>query len=866
MPAFLHTYHGLLENAIRMTAQPRRQLMLNIGLGFALSMLLLLGVIVLSVSQMAHINRQLEHVVTVNNVKASLASRMRDTLRDRAVIMHHIVVSIDPWEKDELFQQFMELGERYAKDRVTLIEMQEAVHEKELMAKVDEITRVNQPVMFEVISSAMDQNNYGALTLLQEQANPLQNKLVAALDEMTRLQREANEQALIKTYAAYSATRNFILVLGIIAAILVGAVALGVSRRVAAQTSLLDNEKLKFQTLFESNTDAVVILGDKGFIDCNPATLEMFGLQSVEEFRGKKISDLGAYLQPGGEPAIPYAMRHIELARTNGHAFLEWIGRRNDGSLFPSEIAMHAMQLEGRPVIQAIMHDISERKETEAELKAARDAALAAARAKNEFIANVSHEIRTPMHGIMGMADLLMREPLTGIQREYALTLRQSAQGLLTVINDILDFSKIEAGKLTVENIPYVPAQLVHSVADLYRSRILEKSLNLDISISPGLQETVLGDPHRLRQILLNLVDNAIKFTSRGTISINASLDAGGQKMRIEVRDEGVGIVPEAKALLFSAFSQADASTTRHFGGTGLGLAICRKLADLMGGDIGVLSPPPGAGNGALFWLELPYLRAPPGAEVVSMAPIQSERFRGRVLVAEDHPVNQKVLSYQLTALGLEPSIVDNGRAAVERVRAEPWDLVLMDWQMPEMDGFAATRAIRALPDKAAQVPIVALSAQAGDEFREQCFRAGMNDYLTKPYEEAALISVLSRWLPGSAIEMPPPIDVDKLAGQNRLKEEMLQLFLQTTEASLDTLQTAWDNRDTALGKREAHSLRGAAASISADLMFQSATRLEKAFAESHWAEAETLLDDVQAEYLRLRNFLNSLPIPQSAD
>ncbi len=844
-----------------MSAQPMRRLMLNIGLGFALAMLLLLGVIVLAVSQMADSNRQLDHVVTVNNVKSSLASRMRDTLRDRAIIMHHIVVSIDPWEQDELFQRFMELGERYAKDRVTLIEMQVSEEEKTLMAKVDEITRVNQPVMFEVISSAMEQNNYGALTLLQQQAIPLQTRLVAALDEMRRLQREANEEALIKTYTAYSATRNFILFLGIVAALLVAGVALAVSRSVAVQTRLLANEKLKFQTLFESNSDAVVILGDKGFIDCNPATLQMFELQRVDEFIGKNIADLGATLQGDGEPAIPYAMRHIKQARKHGHAFMEWVGRRADGSLFPSEIALHAMQLEGRPVIQAIMRDISERKQAEAELKAARDAALAAARAKNEFIANVSHEIRTPMHGIMGMADLLMREPLTGVQREYALTLRQSAQGLLAVINDILDFSKIEAGKLTVENVAYVPAQVVQNVADLYRPRILEKSLNLEMNISPELHTPVEGDPHRLRQILLNLADNAIKFTSRGSIGISARLTPDGQKMRIEVRDEGVGIVPETKAQLFSAFSQADASTTRLYGGTGLGLAICRKLAELMGGDIGVQSPPPGAGNGALFWLELPYVVASSDSEPVPMLAVQTERFTGRVLVAEDHPVNQKVLSYQLTALGLEPSIVSNGREAVERVRAEPWDLVLMDWQMPEMDGFAAARAIRALKGKAGQVPIVALSAQGGEDFREQCLQAGMNDYLTKPYEETALISVLSRWLPGSAIEMPPPVDLGKLSRQNRLKDEFLQLFLQSTEVSLETLQTAWDNRDARLGKREAHSLRGAAASVSAEMMLHSATRLESAFAESNWAEVETLLDDVQAEYLRLRNFLENLPL-----
>jgi PAS domain S-box-containing protein len=847
-------------------ARPLRQLLINVGLGFAVVLLLLLGVIVLAVSQMADSNRQLEHVVSVNNVKSRLAGRMRDTLRDRAIIMHQIVVSIDPWEKDELFQKFMELGERYSRDRAKVIEMQEAAKEKELMSKVDQITRVNQPVMFDVISSAMDQNNYGALTLLQQQAIPLQNKLVAALDEMTHLQQQASEDAMKNAYTAYTATRNFILVLGMIAAALVAAVALAVSRRVATQTRLLDNEKLKFQTLFESNSDAVVILGDQGFIDCNPATLQMFRMQSVDEFLNMPISELGANLQENGEPAMEFAMRHIELARQKGHAFMEWIGRRTDASLFPSEIALHAMQLGGQPVIQAIMRDISERKEAETELKSARDAALAAAMAKNEFIANVSHEIRTPMHGILGMADLLMREPLTGIQREYALTLRQSAQGLLAVINDILDFSKIEAGKLAIEKVAYVPAQVLQSVADLYRPRILEKSLELDLDFPPALQTPLLGDPHRLRQILLNLVDNAIKFTERGTIRVRAALTPDGQRFRIEVRDDGIGIMPSAKAQLFSPFTQADASTTRHYGGTGLGLAICRQLVDLMGGDIGVQSPPPGARSGAQFWIELPCLAAPPGAETISMLPLRTERFAGRVLIAEDHPVNQKVLSYQLSSLGLQPSIVANGREAVEQASSGQWDLILMDWQMPEMDGFEATRAIRALAGKAGQVPIVALSAQSGDDFRELCSQAGMNDYLSKPYEEAALISVLSRWLPGSAIVMPPPIDVDRLARQKRLREDMLKLFMRTTEISLDALQGAWDKRDAGLGKREAHSLRGAAASISADVMFKSASELETAFAELNWAEAESLIDDLQAEYLRLGNFLDKLPVAQAAD
>ena len=230
-------------------------------------MLLLLGVIALAVTQMAEVNRQLEKVVAVNNVKTRLATRMRDTLRDRAIVMHDIVVSIDPWEKDALFQQFLSFGERYAKDRTQLVTMQESAQEKSVMSKVDEITRVNQPVMFEVVSSAMDQNNYGALTLLQEQAIPLQNRLVEALDDMTQLQREANEKALREAYQAYQSTRNFILLLSAIAAALAVVVAISVSRRVSAQTRQLEAEKLKFQTLFESNSDAVVILDDQGFID-----------------------------------------------------------------------------------------------------------------------------------------------------------------------------------------------------------------------------------------------------------------------------------------------------------------------------------------------------------------------------------------------------------------------------------------------------------------------------------------------------------------------------------------------------------------------------------------------------------------------
>ena len=838
----------------------QRQLLLNVGLGFSIAMLLLLGVIVLAVTQMAEVNQQLEKVVSVNNVKTRLATRMRDTLRDRAILMHDIVVSIDVWEKDKLFQEFLQMGQRYALDRNKLIELQDSLAEKRQLARVDEITRINSPIMFDVVSAAMDQNNYGALTMLQEQAIPLQKKLVAALDEMTQSQREANELALKQAYQAYTATRNFILLLGTFATLLMAAVAVAVSRKVHRQTSMLDAEKLKFQTLFESNTDAVVILGDKGFIDCNPATLQMFRMQSVDEFLRTPINTLGAPIQHNGQTAEEYAMLYIVQAQEQGHAFMEWVGRRADGSLFPSEIALHAMMLEGKPVIQAIMRDISDRKEAEAALKAAHDQALTAAKAKGEFIANVSHEIRTPMHGIMGMSDLLLREPLTGSQREYAITLRQSAQGLLTVINDILDFSKIESGKLTLEHIPYSPAQVIQAVADLYQPRALEKSLVLDTQLSPETHRALLGDPHRLRQILLNLIDNALKFTTRGHIQVRAMLTPT-QHLRIEVQDEGIGISPEVQTRVFSAFSQADASTTRKFGGTGLGLTICQQLATLMGGHIGVSSPPPNAAHGTLFWLELPVQAAPsddmrPASTVV--APLV--RFEGRVLIAEDNPVNQKVLTYQLATLGLQTDIAATGRMALDKALATPWDLILMDWQMPEMDGLEAARAIRSLPGKIAQVPIIALTAQSSPGFREQCTAAGMNDYLSKPYEEHALISVLTRWLPGAAIDMPLPLDMEKLAARHKPEfvREMTRIFLETAVQSLDTLQTALDKQDAALGKREAHSLRGAAAAICAELFFQLGSQLEAAFSAEKWGEAGQLLDDLQAEYLRIANFLSA--------
>lgn len=831
---------------------PLRGLVFNVALGFTASLLMMLGVIGLGVSQMARLNAELENVVAVNNVKTRLASQMRDTLRDRAVLMHNIVVSIDPWEKDAMFQQFLVYGERYAKYRSQLLAMLDKPEEKRLMSALDAITFSNQPIMFQVVDSALDQNNYGALTLLQKEAIPLQYRLVDALDKMTRLQREANEAALGKTYTAYQDTRKLMLMLSIAATLLAVLLAVLVSRSMLTQTRRLETEKQKYKTLFETNSDAVVILDDHGFTDCNPATLTLFGMDSVDTFLHTPIPQLGTPIQANGLSAYDHAMQTIGRARSEGHATMDWQGRRHDGSLFSAEIALHAMQLEGRPVIQAIMRDVSERRAAEAAREAAREAALRMARAKSEFVANVSHEIRTPMHGILGMSGLLLKTPLDGRQRDYVSTLKNSAESLLAVINDILDFSKIEAGKLAIEQIPFSPVALAQGVVALFQARALEKNLHLTLTVPDDPPAALLGDPTRIRQILLNLVDNAIKFTPHGAIEVRLEFETihGEIGCRFSVRDSGIGISQEAQRHLFQAFTQADASTTRRYGGTGLGLAVSSQLATLMQGRITVESAP---GEGSCFTLRL---MLPPTTLPLATLPASSPiQLHGRILMVEDHPVNQKVLAHQLREMGLRHTVASSGQAALERLAAEPFDLVLMDWQMPEMDGLEATRRIRRLPTDIRHIPIVALTANASAGFREECLAAGANDYLAKPYTEAALAAVLAQWLAPAVATRAPLLDLAALHARYPdnpgLVDELATMFVATTEASIDALRHSIAEGQADLSRREAHALKGAAASVMASAIQACAARIEASVQRGDFVDAAAELATLESIFLR---------------
>ncbi len=839
-----------------------RGLLFNVGLGFTVALLLMLVVIGLGVTQMAQLNSELANVVTVNNLKTRLASRMRDTLRDRSVLMHTIVASTDPWEKNELFEQFIQYGERYIKDRNQLAAILRSPEEIRVMEELDINTSNNQPAVFNVIEAALADNNYEALRQLQQEVIPLQNQLVEALDNMTSLQREENEAALAQTYDAYQATRKLMLGLGVLATLLATLVAVLVGRHLLKQTRQLETERLKYQTLFETNSDAVVILNDKTFTDCNPATLALFGMNSVDEFLQMPIQQLGTTMQANGTTAKDHAMRYIALAHEQGHAVMDWQGRRQDGSVFSAEIALHAMQLEGQPVIQAIMRDVSERRAAEAAKEATREAALKMAQSKSEFVANVSHEIRTPMHGILGMSSLLLKTPLDGQQREYTATLKSSAESLLTIINDILDFSKIEAGKLVIERVAFSPVALAQGVVALFQARALEKNLQLKLILPDAAPAALLGDPTRIRQILLNLVDNAIKFTQRGEIELAVHFEAVNDaiKCQFSVRDHGIGMNTETQGRLFQAFSQADSSTTRRFGGTGLGLAVSSQLANLMDGQLSVESTPD---QGSCFTLNLTL--APTDLPLVELPSPAVIQLQGRILVAEDHPVNQKVLAHQLDAMGLQHVIVSSGTQVLERLANEPFDLVLMDWQMPEMDGLEATRRIRQLPGDARHIPIVALTANASADFRDACLAAGANDYLAKPYSEAALGALLAQWLPqidtgliaADSIEATTPrtplLDLPALharyPGNPDLVNDLVKLFISTTEASLAALKRGIEQGDAAACRKEAHALKGAAASVTAHAIQAAATRIETCLRDGDFACASLELNALETTF-----------------
>ena len=668
--------------------------------------------------------------------------------------------------------------------------------------------------------------------------------------------------------------------------------------RVEARTRELAEREAYFRAIFENTGSGVVSRGaDRKLISANRAFFDFIGYTREEM---ENLDSAAFIIQSTDQAALRENLAKLERGEISLYR-VERQYRRKDGVLKWADVVTTSVRDEGGQFVATvtIINDITERKLMETELHKAREVAEEATRAKSMFLASMSHEIRTPMNGVLGMLELLSLTRLDTEQQGTVEVVRESGKSLLRIIDDILDFSKIEAGKLEIRPEVASLADAIGGVQQVYSGIASSKNLLLKKAIDPGISPAVMVDPLRLRQILNNFVSNGLKFTQTGHVEIKAELlerKDGRELVRFSVTDTGIGISKEGQARLFQPFVQAEGDTTQRYGGTGLGLTICRRLADMMGGAITMVSEP-GKGTTMMFTITLPIAdvkdlpakgaAAAAGGGVARLsarrpAPsVEAAQAEGTlVLMVDDHPTNRTLLKRQLNLLGYAAEVAENGVEAFEKWKSGRFATVVTDCNMPEMDGYDLARAIRKQEagNGGRRVPIIACTANALAGEADVCIAAGMDDFLVKPVEIDALAKVLNRWLPlpetGPAqtpvAAITPqsagdgtPIDRSKLAeltgGDAAMEREILVDFRNANDADAAMLRDALAKRDISQVTHASHRVKGACRMVGAMALAEVCERIERAGRASNWDAIITEQSALDREVERLNAWLRRL-------